>query len=161
MILPETIPVSIQSLAPILAETVSSGRSAEITVTGHSMGPLLIDRKSRVRLTAPGDPKKGDMVFYRRDDGTYVLHRVVELASDGTYTICGDAQVFLERGIRKDQIFAKVEAFARREKWVSCTNKLYALWWHLHLADLPLRRFFVRGKGWLKRHLVALMKKGR
>jgi len=149
--------ISITSLAPILAETVASGRSAEITVTGHSMDPLLIDRKSRVRLTAPGEPKRGDMVFYKRDDGKYVLHRVVRREADGTYTICGDAQYILERGIRPDQIFARVEAFARREKWISCDALLYRVWWNLRLIDRPIRSFVIHGWRWVKRKVKKLI----
>ena len=44
------------------------------------------------------------MVFYRRDDGRYVMHRIYRAEKDGTYTIIGDAQTYPERGIRAEQI---------------------------------------------------------
>ena len=147
--------VSIQDLAPLIVQKVNAGGRAEITVTGRSMLPLLLDRVSRVRFRAIGEPKRGDMVLYRRTNGTYVLHRIVRCESDGTYTMCGDGQTLLEPGLRREQLLAQVEAFARRRRWRSIKAPVYNLWWRIHLADRPLRRFWQRGIGYLRRHLFA------
>ena len=37
-----------------------------------------------------------DLPLYRRKDGSYVLHRVVNFGSDGSYTMCGDNQFAVE-----------------------------------------------------------------
>ena len=145
--------VSIQELGPIIAQTVASGGTVELTVTGNSMRPLLVDRVSRVRLTALDEPKTGDMVIYRRDNGTYVLHRIVKCCEDGTYTMCGDGQTVLEPGLRRNQMIAVVQSFARHDKWRDCEAPLYKLWWHIHVADRPLRHLRKRGINFLKRIL--------
>ena len=143
--------VSIQEIGPIIARSVAMGGTAELTVTGHSMLPLLLDRVSRVKLTAISDPKYGDMVLYRRDNGTYVLHRIVRCDADGTYTMCGDGQTVLEPHLRLDQMIAVVQSFARKKHWCSCKNVLYQLWWRIHVADRPLRHLWKRGINFLKR----------
>lgn len=145
--------VSIQELGPIIAHKVRSGGTAELTVTGRSMLPLLLDRVSRVKLTALGEPKYGDMVLYRRDSGTYVLHRIVKCCADGTYTMCGDGQTTLEPRLRRDQMIAVVSEFARRNRWRGCDGLLYKLWWRIHVADRPVRHLWKRGINFLKRRL--------
>ncbi len=144
---------SIQEIGPIIAQTVATGGTAELTVTGRSMLPLLLNRVSRVRLAAIEEPRYGDMVLYRRGDGTYVLHRIVKCCADGTYTMCGDGQTEIEPGICREQLIAVVQSFARRKKWRDCDHVLYRLWWRLRIADRPLRRFIRRGIGFLKRKL--------
>ena len=136
--------VSMQELAPAIVQTIRSGGSAELTVTGRSMMPLLRDRVSRVRLCAISRPKRGDMVLYRRQNGAYVLHRIAACCADGTYTMCGDAQTVLEPSIRRDQLIAVVTAFARGKKWCGCDDFGYRLWWTIRLADRPLRHIWMR-----------------
>ena len=143
--------VSIQELGPIIAQTVNAGGTVELTATGHSMLPLLLDRVSRVKLTAIREPKYGDVVLYRRDNGTYVLHRIVKCCADGTYTMCGDAQTALEPKLRRDQMIAVVQSFARRRRWRDCRAVTYQLWWRIHVADRPFRHLWKRGISFLKR----------
>ena len=147
--------VSIQELGPVIAQTVNAGDTAELTVTGRSMLPLLLDRVSRVKLKAITEPKRGDMVLYRRDSGTYVLHRLIRCEPDGRYTMCGDGQTRPEPGLRRSQMIAVVESFARRDRWCSCENKLYKLWWHIHVADRRARSFITRAVGFIKRKLTG------
>lgn len=148
-----SVNVSIQELGPIIAQTVKAGGTAELTVTGRSMRPLLLDRVSCVRLTDIGTPKIGDVVLYRRDNRQYVLHRIVKCCEDGTYTMCGDGQTEIEPGLHRAQMIAVVQSFARRRKWRNCDHVLYRLWWHLRIAHRPLRRFIRRGMRFLKRRL--------
>ena len=35
----------------------------------------------------------------KRKDGKYILHRVVKVCKDGTYTMRGDNQIYNEKGI--------------------------------------------------------------
>ena len=118
--------VSMQELAPAIVQAIQTGGSAELTVTGRSMTPFLQDRVSRVRLTAISQPKRGDVVLYRRQNGGYVLHRI------------------LEPSIRRDQLIAVMTAFARGEKWRGCDDPAYRLWWRLRLADRRLRHLWLR-----------------
>lgn len=154
MVKPNPRSVPIAELTPLMAEILSQGGSVELTVTGNSMRPMLFDRCSRVRLTAAHELRRGDIPLYRRDGGSYVLHRIV--AEQGRcYTCCGDNQWNLEPGIRRDQIVAVVTDFARKERWRSCNGFWYGLYWRFWVAVRPLRRLIFGGAHYMKRMLVG------
>ena len=142
--------ISLAELSPLMEEILSRGESFELTVAGRSMLPMLLHRKSRVLLGPPRELRRGDLPLYRRTDGTYVLHRVLQAGPDG-YTCCGDHQSDLERGIRREQIVAVTQAFARSKRWISCDNALYGLYWRLWVAIRPLRRLYAGGIRRLRR----------
>ena len=148
----QNVPMS--ALTPLMEEILAQGGSVEMTVTGHSMEPMLHDRVSRVRLRAPRELKRGDLPLYRRTDGHYVLHRVTQ-ADDGCVTCCGDAQWVLERNIARGQIVAVTEAFDRKGgRWVSADSALYGVYWRVWLAIRPLRHLAVGGMRRIKRLLA-------
>ena len=95
------------------------------------MLPLLREGRDSVIIEAlRGNPARGDVVLYRRDNGDYVLHRIVALSGD-RYTMCGDNQHRVERGIRRDQIIAVMTSYYRgeREKSISALSyKIYCAW---------------------------------
>lgn len=145
------MPMSV--LTPLMEEILAQGGSVEMTVTGHSMEPMLHDRVSRVRLRAPCELKRGDLPLYRRADGSYVLHRVTD-ADTERVTCCGDAQWTLERGIPPENILAVTEAFDRGDgRWMSVDSVLYSAYWHVWLALRPLRHLTVGGARRIKRLL--------
>ncbi len=123
--------ISILDLIPYITDTVSSGGTVDMTVPGNSMRPTLLDRVSKVRLKAIETPKRGDMVLYRRENGAYILHRIVKENENGTFVFCGDAQYRLEKGIRREQMLAVVSDFSRRAKWRSCDDLFYQCWWRI------------------------------
>ena len=143
----------ISALTPLMEEILAQGGSVEMTVTGHSMEPMLHDRVSRVRLRAPRELKRGDLPLYRRTDGHYVLHRVTQ-ADGGCMTCCGDAQWVLEPNIARSQIVAVMEAFDRKGgRWVRVDSALYSVYWHVWLTIRPLRHLAVGGMRRVKRLL--------
>ena len=142
------------ALTPLMEEILAQGGSVEMTVTGHSMEPMLHDRVSRVRLRAPRELKRGDLPLYRRTDGHYVLHRVTQ-ADGRCMTCCGDAQWVLEPNIARSQIVAVMEAFDRKGgRWVSADSTLYGVYWRVWLAIRPLRHLAVGGTRRIKRLLA-------
>lgn len=113
-----------QQLIPSLLELLDDTPSVPLLISGNSMSPFLIHGRDTVylsRITHP--PKRGDMILYRRDNGNYVLHRVYEAGA--TYTMVGDAQTLLEKGIRPDQLLAIVTAVSRKGKIL----KKGSFWW--------------------------------
>ena len=54
---------------------------AVVPISGTSMWPLLKEGKSQIQLVSGGTKqlKKGDVVLYRREDGTLVLHRIIKI----------------------------------------------------------------------------------
>ena len=142
------------SLSPLIEEILKDGGTATLTITGTSMWPMLCHRVSRVRLAPVGELKKGDLPLYRRDNGAYVLHRILSVEPDGTYTCCGDNQWHLERGLRHDQMIAVVTDFCRKgDAWVSGNDWKYRLYARLWMAVRPLRRYILGGMRRIKRYL--------
>ena len=65
----------------------------------------------------------------------------------------GDNQFVSEHGLRHDQIIALVTGFRRNGRDHSVTEPGYRLYCFLWHYSRPLRRFWRRGLGWLRRHL--------
>ena len=146
-----------EALSPLMEEILGRGESFELTVTGGSMRPMLLHRISRVRLAPPRSLQRGDIPLYRRKNGMFVLHRVLEVTPGG-YVLCGDAQWRREYGIGQEQIVAVATDFFRRSRWVSCDAAGYRLYWRLWLWIFPLRRLVFGGLGRIKRTLRRYLK---
>lgn len=146
----EHLIVGMDELVPIFKEQLAAGKSVRFSPKGISMLPMLREGKDTVTLSAaPVRLKKYDIPLYQRDDGKYILHRIVAAGDD--YTCVGDNQFVYEKGIRPDQIIAVVTAFSRAEKDHSVKElsyKFYCRFWHY---TRPLRHFWRRGCGKLKR----------
>ena len=125
-----------------LKEMVEQGMEVSMTIFGTSMEPFLIDKRDKIYFRKPeGEIKKGDMVFYRRESGAYVMHRVMKVKKH-QYYLTGDHQTFLEGPIESTLIFAKVVAVERAGVWLTEKDRLwkfYAGWWR--------RLFWVRKVG--------------
>ncbi len=111
-------------MIPIIRKAIENGGTAEMTVTGNSMMPLLKHRVSSVRLIKAENLKTGDIVLFHRNDGHYVLHRIVSIR-DGAYDIVGDNQHVPDRNIQKDAIIARVAEYNRTGKRWKDNDALY------------------------------------
>lgn len=121
-----TTQVPLKQLLPIIEEQMSAGGLVTFSPRGISMLPLIREGKDSVTLCRPPKRlKKYDLPLYRRDSGQFVLHRVVAVKKDGTYTMCGDNQWVLEHGIRQDQIIAVVSSLHRDGKDISIDTPEY------------------------------------
>lgn len=144
--------VSLQEVLPIIEETLAAGGTVRLPITGTSMLPLLREGRDTVTLTAVSSQlKKFDLPLYRRKNGAFVLHRVVKTNSDGSYTMCGDNQWVKETGIRREQLIGVVCAIERNDKAFSVESKKYKFYvrvWHFFL---PVRKYFVKLRGKLKK----------
>ena len=142
----------LDALMPLIRERLEAGQTVRFSPMGISMLPMLRQGKDSVVLSpVPKKLKKYDLPLYRRPDGQYVLHRIAEVGD--TYTCIGDNQFRMEPGVEHGQILALVTAFYRGERKWEVTSPLYRLYccfWHY---SRPLRRFWRRGMGWLRRHL--------
>lgn len=123
----EKIPVRKVDTAQFLSavkEMIAEGQEVAIMITGGSMTPFLIHERDRILLSKIDRPlRKGDMAFFQRDDGNYVMHRIRSVRpkhGDGEeqYFFIGDAQRVTEGPIRRDQIFAVITAVYRKDRWL-------------------------------------------
>ncbi len=129
-------------LGPLIEEEVSAGREVTLTVTGNSMAPLLHHLRDTVVLIKPdGRPRRGDLPLYRREDGRYVLHRVLRYrAGRDTITICGDAQSRPERGLPASGIVAVVAGFTRKGRRGDVKSLPYRVYSALWMLLCPFHR---------------------
>lgn len=102
-------PLHLAQAEPLLRERLEA--TVVLTVTGGSMLPLLAGGRDRVTLgPVPERLCRGEVLLYRRADGSYVLHRLTGFGQDGTLVFCGDRQTEPERGIRPEQVIARAVA---------------------------------------------------
>ena len=139
-------------LIPIFRERLAAGQCIRFSPRGISMLPMLRQGIDSVVLSpVPEKLKKYDIPLYQRDDGKYILHRIVKVGE--TYTCIGDNQFDYETGVRHDQVIAVVTSFTRGQRLHSVNElpyRLYCRFWHYSRG---LRHIWRRGIGWLKRHI--------
>lgn len=117
--------LSVDEYIPLVSEAVSGGGEFRLYPKGTSMLPLIRHGVDSVLLTAVNEPKKNDIVLYRRENGQYVLHRIVKLDKGGSYSMCGDNQTVVEHGITRSQMIATVSVVYRGERAVSLSSLAY------------------------------------
>ena len=135
-----------------IEDVLASGGDFRLYPKGTSMLPLIVQTRDSVVLTRNFDTpaKKHDIAFYRRKNGQFVLHRVMDVCEDGTYTMCGDNQTQFEYGIEKEQIIAYASGIYRKDKAVSLDGTAYSAYLFFW-TKMPIRKFFfffrrVKGK---------------
>ena len=112
----------------IIREVLESGGEFRMYPHGTSMRPLLrqgIDSVVLEQLNRA--PKKNDILFYQRQDGSYILHRVWEVTDTGL-TLVGDNQRMLEYGVTEEQIIGYVTRIYRGEKEINCDDLGYRMY---------------------------------
>ncbi len=151
--------VAIEELYPIIKEKIDNDGNVKLPITGTSMLPLLVWGRDTVDLVKCENPKKGDIIFYRRENGQFVLHRIVG-KDDGGYVLCGDNQWHKETGIKDHNIIAVVTSITRKGKTFAVTKLSYRIYSKLWMMVLPFRKIilalFRKPKYYLKKILVKL-----
>ena len=138
--------VKMKELYPVMQEALSNGAQVCITVTGTSMQPMLHSQKDTAVLKKPqARLKKYDLALYRRENGAFVLHRVVAVTENG-YVMCGDNQTVVEHGITDANIIAVVKSFTRNSKEYTAENRLYRFYSRVWTNTRFLRRPYRGGK---------------
>lgn len=140
----EVCRIPMEALYSILETQLQLGE-AQLPVTGISMTPTIRGGRDFVRLRRLDRPaKRGDILLYRRENGQFILHRV--LKGGEVLTCCGDRQLEVET-VKPEQALAVVTAICRKGRWFAVTSPLYRLYAALWMI-LPLRRLalFLRRK---------------
>lgn len=110
----------------LLKQLVEEGETVSMRIVGSSMSPFLIHDRDLITFKAPErELRKGDMVFFQRESGQYVMHRIYAVKPDGYYMV-GDAQTEIEGPISQEQIFAVIIKVRRKGKWLEPGN----FWWN-------------------------------
>ena len=132
------------------------------TNKGISMMPLL--RQDRdIMIIEKRDPpyKKYDAVLFLRDNGQYILHRIMKVM-DGKYYIIGDNCPSGET-VREEQILGVLTGVKRDGKLIRENDRRYRCYVRFWWAIFPLRKGWMRLRPYLgavRRRVRKLVKGG-
>ena len=113
---------------------------------GTSMYPLIREGRDLLVIEKIREkPKKYDVLLYQRDQGEYVLHRVLEVRPDG-YVLNGDNCWWKEYGITDRHIIGILTAVIRDGKELSTGSWQYRLYTRLWCGFFPVRAALLKGK---------------
>jgi hypothetical protein len=122
-----------QEYVSMLKELVEEGHQVSLLISGSSMLPFLIHHRDTIYFQKPDrELQVGDMVFYRRSNGKYVMHRICRIRPEGFYMI-GDGQKEIEGPLNREQIFGLVTAVKRKGKLIQPGN----FWWEFFARVWP------------------------
>ena len=150
---------SLDDLFPIMEEVLNSGGEFKIISGGTSMLPMLRDKKDTIILIKnPSRLKRGDIPLYKREDGSFVLHRIVKVKDD-IYTTRGDNHYISEYPVHHNQVIAILTAYIKNGKRIECTSVKHKIYSFYVLNFLPLRFVLKRSKKLLSKIKHKLIKK--
>ena len=130
---------------------------------GTSMLPLIRHHRDLIEIR-PKDPDKRcrryDVVLFKYGD-KYILHRVLKVRNKD-YIICGDHNIWCEKGITDQQILGVMTRIRRDGKLITPDNSFYKFYVHLWCDFYPVRvailycMMIVRAARYrLRKHFVA------
>lgn len=120
--------VDTREYVSMLRGLVREGKEVSMLITGSSMSPFLLSHKDSICFKTPWRPlRRGDMVFYERRSGQFVMHRICKVRKEGLY-IVGDAQWEIEGPVDPEQVFALITKAHRRGKWIGPDD----FWWKFY-----------------------------
>ena len=109
----------------LIREVLASGGEFRLYPHGTSMLPLLRQGIDSVALRSlDRAPRKFDILFYQRADGSYILHRVKEVTNEGI-VLWGDNHTMLEYGITEKNIIGYAARIFRGDKELDCQSLGY------------------------------------
>ena len=132
--------VDVYAYMPILCDLIKQGKEVSLTITGNSMSPFMVHGRDEILIAPPdGNWKKGDMAFYQRVNGQYVMHRICRVNAAGDCYFIGDAQQMIEGPVKKSQIFGKITSVKRKGKWIGPGDFWWEFFEHVWINIIPLR----------------------
>ena len=145
----KTIPL--KDIFPLIEEQLNQGGFTVLTIHGTSMLPFLRDGADEVRLEKPkAPPKKYDVIFYRRQSGEFILHRITAVKKDGL-ACRGDNQLDTEYPVDAGDVIAVMTQYNRKGDWkpMDCLwQRAYAIIW---VNTVIIRKIFRKAISLLRR----------
>ena len=125
--------VRLDDVMPLIRESLEQGKRVHFSPRGTSMLPMLRQGLDTVILSPlpQRSLRKYELPMYRRDNGQYVVHRIIQAGE--TYVCMGDNQFQKEPGLTHEQMVAIVTGFTRGGKEHSVEelpHRLYCRFWH-------------------------------
>lgn len=147
--------VKLEEVFPLIAEKLKMGGKVTFKPHGISMLPLIRQGRDSVVIEKfDGNAKVGDVIFFRRPNGQFVLHRVIGKRKDG-YILCGDNQWQKERGVLDTWIIGIMTGILRDGEAAKLNCKSY----RKYIRRLKYRRHLLFIKHKLRRLKEEIVKK--
>lgn len=128
----------------LLKELTEQGKEVSLLISGNSMFPFLVHQRDYISFRKPTRKlRKGDMVFYQRKNGQYIMHRICGVKPEGYY-IVGDAQQLIEGPVEESQIFAIVTRVKRKEKWIGPDSLFWKFFEYVWIRLIPIRHILMK-----------------
>lgn len=143
------VTVDAQVLGSAVCEALAQGGSFVLTVTGNSMRPTLVPGRDQVCLVGVKTVRPGDIIFFRRPTGEYILHRVL-CQKGNVYTVNGDSQTWTEE-VPASMVIGTVSRIRRKGKWLEADSLPLRAYGALWPATRKLRPTLIRIKSGLKK----------
>lgn len=131
--------LTLEELYPLIEETIRNGGIFRFYPRGISMLPMLRQGEDSIELGKAETIEVGDVLFYRRKNGQFVLHRLIEKRG-GTLTMCGDNQMALEYGLCPEQVLAKLVGFYRGDEYHTVDEPEYLAYQNRMVRRFPFYR---------------------
>ena len=139
-------------------ELIKSGKIVATTV-GVSMRPLIKQGRDSVMIEKPVTRlNKNDVALYKRYDGKYVLHRIVEVRPDD-YVFLGDNCMSREYGIKDEQVIGVMTALVRGGKDIDLNGFGYKLYVNVWCALTPVRIIWKKFIAFLKKIAKKILRR--
>lgn len=126
-------------------ELLEEGHEIPLVITGNSMSPFLVHERDQILISRVDRPlKRGDMAFFRRKTGQYIMHRIRYIKKgkregEEEYYFIGDAQTVTEGPIVREQIFGLITAVQRKGKILKEGDFWWEFFQHIWLHVIPFR----------------------
>ena len=123
-----------------IEEVLTENGFVLVPVHGTSMRPLLKEGKSIVQIEQKdGRYERGDVVLFRKEDGTLVLHRIIEVQGN-EYVVLGDHQYKEKEKIHLSQIIGCVSEYWTSGKQIHENSFGYRIYYAIWNGNLMIRR---------------------
>lgn len=133
---------SINKLRTVMDSVINTGGEFKMISRGTSMLPMLRNGVDTIVIVKAEMPLKvGDVPLYVRENGEYVLHRIVKVKKDG-YVLRGDNQTVSEYPICENQIAGVLTAYIKDGKRIECTDLKYRIYSFYVVHFMYFRLFY-------------------
>ena len=154
----DVLKVQLEDVWPVMQEQINAGGSVRFGPKGTSMLPMLRQGIDSVVIeNTPEKLNKYDLPLYRRENGQFVLHRVVGVKKSG-YVMRGDNQYINEYDVLHSQILAIVTGFYRGDEFVSIDNRKYIKYVKSHVFKRNSKILYMRARALAKRIIKKILR---
>lgn len=129
-------------LLPEVEKLLGEGIKVTMRVKGDSMLPFIRTGRDSVELQKPRTLRKKSIVLARLPDGTYVIHRIIELSGDDV-VLMGDGNLLKTEHCHQADIVGEVTQILRNGTFVKCSCRAERVKASVWMMFLPIRRYLL------------------